>query len=465
MITVLAVSVFAQSVQGGWQSPQSIATQGRMRSTADNFIRPDAYAGAGIKDWFAMSAFRGGANSTFSTNLGYAKNMENLYIGVYYGGNFWGGLVNHSFTETYVDWAGSEAGTLKQVPVYSGIGFATSPRNVLAVLIGVADMGFRISVDSTYQGFSGSDIQVAGTDYKSYEAGNGNIFPQLAWSMTKNLTPNGIRPYAMLDLRFANNFLKTEAATIGTSAGEQIARSQNTLTPVFEIGLGGYNLANLNGFRVSADADYTLTLVMYNNEYSYLNTDGKYVTEKIKGLNTNGVFTENSSMTNRFRPSIAGQWSNENFAFRTRLRMAISYQSTTVTQMTLNAENKLEKNGTETETGTFLFNPHLELAMQWRIVPKLALNAGGYIDFGNLGTVTTEVQPYANGTATENTATKQVSYTLGSPTNTLTLGVTLNPTNYLTFEASSGVSTGNSVSVFSDTGLFNFTNILVSFRF
>ena len=56
LITIIAGSVYAQSV-GGWESPQSIATQGRIRSDADNFIRPDGYAGVNFDGWYAMTSF------------------------------------------------------------------------------------------------------------------------------------------------------------------------------------------------------------------------------------------------------------------------------------------------------------------------------------------------------------------------------------------------------------------------
>jgi len=459
LLAVLAGSAFAQAVQGGWQSPQSFATVGRMRSTADNFIRPDAFAGAGIKDWYAMTAF-GSVGNNYLTNLGYAKNMENLYIGVYYGGNLWGGLNAHNYTETSVaDW--SPDNVRKTVPVYAAAPTMGNPQNTLAVLLGVGDMGFRLSLMSTYQGFNQSDARIAGTDYKNYEAGNGAITPELAWSMTKNLTSNGIRPYAVLDVAFNNNFLRNEV--FGTT-GMQTTNSQNSIRPQLEVGLGGYNLANLNGFRVSADVDYRLTFFIYNNEYSYID-GGSYKTDKISGLNNNGTFSENTSMTNRLRPSIAGQWSNENFAFRTRLRLALNYVNTSSQIMTLNAENKLQKNGAGTKVDNLNMNPELELAMQWRVVPKLTLNAGGLINFGTLGMITTNGETYAANSKVSDSDTKGVQYTLTNGTNQLRLGVTLLPTNYLTFEASCGVRAGNSVSVFADDGLFNFTNILVSFRF
>jgi hypothetical protein len=454
----------------GWSSPQSTATQGRIRSAADDFIRPDSYTSARIEKWFGMASFQ----STLDAHLGFAKKLEKAYIGVYYGGSFWANVTPFNYTESYVaDWPGGP----RVVPNYTTLNFAGSaPSNRVAVLIGVADMGFRFSFFSSYESFNESDI-ASGTDYyRLYKQGLGSLRPQLAWSMTKNLAGDkGIKPYVTVDLNFRRDYRKSEEAAVN-SPGEEIDHSNNYVQPVFQMGLGGFNLYSKESFRLSTDLEYRLTLVAYNNEYSYLNSVGKYQTEKIKGRNRTGLtLTEDSYFSNWIAPYLAAQWGSGPVALRARLQLPMTITSTKETHMDLDSNNKLIKEGTDTSTTAFVFNPSLQLALQWRPISKLALNVGGLINLGNIGRTTTEGSTYVNDVETPLTSTKGVTKRYDGTANQLTLGATFNPTDNLAFEAVCGATAsntaiepnGNRLNVFdtSGNGLFNFGSILVSLKF
>ena len=466
LFAVMAGSIYAQGMGvTGWSSPQSTATQGRIRSAADDFIRPDSYTSAGINDWFAMTSFA----STSSVSLGYAKKLENLYIAAYYGGTFWANITPFDYTEKEdPTWPGGK----KTVQVYDSLSFTTpTPSNRVAVLIGVADMGFRFTYYTTHESFDKKDISDGTNQYSSYKQDTGIIRPQLAWSMTKNLAENGIKPYVTVDLEFNRDYLKAESAT--GSAGESIGRSYNIVQPIIQVGLGGYNLHSKDAFRLSADLEYRLTLNIYDNEYSYL--DGtKNKTGKISGLNNSGTYTENSDITNLITPYLAAQWGGGPVALRARLQLPVSLRNRETAPVTAN-KDKLEKNGQVTSTATFGFNPSIQLAMQWRPISKLALNVGGLIGMGNISSVTTESSTYSNDKEQDNSSQKRVTSTIGPTSNQLTVGVTFNPTDYLAFEANTGLfytdsttgKTTNNVNVFETgtTGLFNFGSILVSLKF
>jgi len=461
LFAVMAGAVYAQGMAlSGWESPQSAATQGRIRSAADDFIRPDSYVSAGVKDWFGVASF----SSASAAGIGYAKKLENMYIAAYYGGSFWANVTPFSYSEEYV---GSWDGGGKTAKVYNSLDFnTTAPSNRISLLLGLADMGFRLSYYTTHEAFKGSDItdSSGGTNYKSYEADYGLIDPQIAWSMTKNLTANGIKPYLTVDLNFQRNYKKSEVA--GTS-GASIGTSANWFEPVFMLGLGGYTLVNKDGFRGSADLEYRLRLRAYDNEYSHVDgTETKIY--KISGLNDNGL-SERSYAENWLRPSLSAQWSGGPIALRLKLDLNMTLTNEDITRMT-HSDGKLVKNGADSTATTFAFNPDLRLAMQWKIFPKLALNAGGRVNVGAVSVKTDESKTYASGTETPNSSKKVVTNTNGNTAVSLTTGFTFNPADFLSLEAACGIggatNTTNNVSIYgTDTGLFNFYNILVSLKF
>jgi len=493
LMTAIALSMIVTGglwAQGmalsGWASAQSDATQGRIRSAADDFIRPDSYTSAGITNWFSMASFR----TANGANLGYAKKLEKAYIGVYYGGTFWAGLEPFDYDEVRLaDWPGGPRTArvytdIEIDPLLDGSGDPTihsKTNNHIALLLGVADMGFRLSYYSTHQFFSKNDIaiwddSIAGggnndniidagetTAYASYKTDRGLIRPQLAWSMAKNLTEKGIKPYVTFDLGFIRNYVKVEEA--GSAAGEHVTTSENYVEPIFQLGLGGFTVVNKNNFRGSLDLEYRLTLRAYNNDLSYQDANLMWKTIKLKGIDGKELtYAENYIM-----PSFAGQWSNGPLALRFRVVLNTTIRGEKETNVERDGD-KLRNDGTDGKTTTFALNPDFRLALQWRLIPKLALNAGGRINVQAWEVATTKGSVYMDGNELSDSSYKTVEHTYGDTARSLTVGVTFNPTDNLTFEACAGNSSGlasNRVNVFSNEndGLFNFGNILVSLKF
>jgi hypothetical protein len=258
------------------------------------------------------------------------------------------------------------------------------------------------------------------------------------------------------------------------------------------LGLGGYTFYTKEAFRLSVDFEYRLTANMYSNEYSYYDSaSGKNKIEKIKGLNNglnsgapavppsttvnppvrSGDLTENSYLSNLIMPYLAAQWGEGPVALRARLQLPVTITSTKETEMDLDVNYKLVKVGADTSSAFIGFNPSLQLALQWRPITKLAINAGGLINLGTIGRTTTEGSVYdADGNVIDNSSTKGVTKRYDATANQLTLGVTFNPTEYLFFEAACGTNaalTGNRFNVFStgNDGPFNFGSILVGLKF
>ena len=481
-LTIVLFSIFAvreawaQNLPGNiWSSPQSTTTEGRFRSNADNFIRPDSYTDVNFNKWFGMAAFNDVEYRAVAT-AGFAAKLNGLYIGAFYNGNLWSNSPSNNYSEMGFSTApnGGEAGRIYNV--YSNISVVPEPVNNAALLIGVADMGFRLTFRTNYQSFNKSNIVVTGTPnqlYKNYRAEGGYIGGQIAWAMARDLTDYGIKPYVTLDLMFNRDYEMRETAGTDASgnSGERVIRSQNIFEPILAAGMGGYTFLSKDGFRASADLDYALTLNIYNNEYSYTD-NGFYKTGKIRGTFSPGIlpYVEQSYVLNSITPSVSGSWKNEKISLGFKLNLPLMFSTEESNIMSLNGSNSLIKSGDNNLTNTFTFRPDLRLAMQCWIVPeKLILNAGARIQSTPLilETVTRNIYN-TDGIETATQIIRQNSFS-GSFISRFHIGAAFNFTDNVWLEATTGVTNayGNTdvIDVFAPGGLFSFGSILVGLKF
>ena len=490
MTAVLAGSVFAQSLPTpsgipAFASPQSTATQGRIRSNADDFIRPDAFHNLNFDNWFGVASFSSDIRATlgFATRLGKAAVGEDgkegkkpVYLGFFYGGSAWANYEKPNKREeggiTYFPATGDTLPTLS----------STLPYNQGAVLIGLANMGFRLSFISTYKSIKQNEFShrydwdddanpmtpdVSRTDrYKSYNTGTGLLSPQIAWSMSKNLTKVGIRQWASVDLDFNRNFRKNQEYDGNTLGNTTINNSVNYFQPIIQFGLGGITVANKKGWRTSIDLEYRTRLRFYNNEFSYTPAGGGYnQAAKFKGRNTNGTLDEYFWMDHRIRPSLSTQWNGEKLRLRLKLDLNLEFQSID-SDRKANTNGVLLSNGPNTNEFTFRFNPDLALALQWMIVPKFFLNMGGRINVSALNYVTTKGANYIYDIKIDSSDFKTTALSFGAVANNLTLGATINATDNLFIEVSCGVGSNNVVDTFATGGgLLTFGSILLGLKF
>jgi len=474
MILVSVGIVFAQvDIPGNnLTSPQSTATSGRLRSNADNFIRADAYSGIKFDKFFSMIGYQ---NADSKTNFGFATKSDSLYLGVYYGGSFWANVPTFTYTEKPGTWLGKADDDVKN---YSSLSLnGTGPSNTLSVLVGVANMGFRLSLHTTKQFFSDTEFQSGGTDYRNYSDESGVFTPQLLWSMSKGLTDKGIQPYVAVNMAFTKKetrFSEYDPNDSYKPTDDQLSGDTdiNTVTTV-SAGLGGYTLYNKDGFKLSADLDYVLGITGYDNEYNYTDSKGKtQIKTGFKGTISGSTYTETSKTEHTITPSVSGQWSGGPLSFRAKLNLGVPITETKTTENVKKSgatDGSLVKDGDDKTVTDIAFNPDLRLAAQWKIIPKLALNLGGRINFTKLTTTITEGQKYNNNNlVAKSSYTKTEFYKTGTFASTLAMGVTLNATDNLTFEVASGASNGG-INVFGNTsgsnGLLYFTNLLVSLRY
>jgi len=493
MIAVLTGSMFAQGVPGGFVSPQNAATNGRIRSFADDFIRPDAYQNVKLENWFGFASFASDSRAAlgWATKLG--EDNSGPLLSLFYTGSALAGVQNSTTTER------------DGVTYYNpNTQLSGNPSNQIAVLLGLGNMGFRLSLISTYNSINQKDflwnrqamidddndpntpdVPVTITDkYKSYEVGNGLISPQIAWSMTNNLIDGvGIRPWVTLDVGFNNNFSKIQG---GGDNNVIINQSANYIRPELQLGLGGITLANKNNWRTSFDFEYRLRLDLYDNEYN--DTNGKVA--KISGryrpdnpatpLVNEGILEEYSWMDHRIRPSISTQWNGDKLRLRAKFDLNMTLTSADTAQQT-DDNGTLKKNGDVTNAFAFGLNPDLALAAQWQVTEKFFINMGGRLNIDALTITTTDSERYTDGTAVADSKSTTTAFTFRGLSNLLTLGVTLNATDNMFFEVACGVGKDNRLDLFPTTSysrdasgdlnpstnnsVLSFANILVGFKF
>jgi hypothetical protein len=296
--------------------------------------------------------------------------------------------------------------------------------------------------------------------------------------MAKGLLDQGIQPQVTLSLAINRDYEKREEyKTAGTNKdtdGEQVTRSGNYLLPQLGLGLGGFTFYSADAFKAIVDLDYNLRVFLYDNEYSYQKTPtGKYEIDKIKGLFAGvvGSYTENTQMQNWIAPSLKLAWKSEDsrLALKSKLGLAVTLTNFSSTGYTyVPASSAAKQNGADTKQFIFQFQPGLDLAAQYQIIPeKLTLSIGGSIGVTAIRVISVESETYTAGTANPHSKTKTTTPSFGTGTTTdLKAAVTWNLTKNVFVEGSTGVGTSNGASDVHLIGnVIQFTSILAGLKF
>jgi len=481
VLSMIAVdNVMAQSGRTVWnflQSPTSISTRSLYSSYADDFIHTAYYKSVEFDKFYSFASF------AYNTRgiLGFAKSFGDTYVAAYYGGNLFAGYTQNTFNEINSTTHGSSK-TFRNYTSGTSISNTGGNNNRFALLIGVGDMGFRFSYASTRDGLNKKDIQVpietVSTLAKKYKTANGWIIPQFQWGMTRTLTEQGIQPTVTFDLGFHRLYTKYEPYTGANwrTNGEIVLGSMNFVQPVISLGLGGYSIHSGEAFEAIIDLDYTLTLRMHKNDYSYLD-GGQYKTKSIKGFNSRttvapytSTLTENKYNSNYFEPSIKVEYTgNDRLGFAAKLSLPLTLLSERRSIMGLKANYDLQKNGADASIFTFSLSPSISLGAQYDILPgKLALNAGGMIRAVNFSTATTKTDTYTAGSKTGSTLkSKTTTWSATGVGSGLYAGFNFNFNENIGLEANTGVQNSNDVNIFGtgSSSLTYFASILASLKF
>jgi hypothetical protein len=470
-------------------TPTNTGTSGRYKTAIDDYISPQDYTGLKLNNWFGYASWINAAQP----QLGFAKQINNLYLALYYKGTLWGGFNDFAGKEeTIPTFMGGTAD--KKLTTYTMPAPLNYPDNSAAILVGFADMGIRLGFSSTYDSFrsSGDMRYESGVNiynyYKSYTVENGNLVPQIKWGMAKDFIKQGIRPYVTATLNFHRENLKVDQYTApDKTSGEKILYSKNYFQPTFAAGMGGFAFYNANGFKGSVDLDYTLRLTAYNNDYSYAEDtsagvnplDYTYGIKTIRGIcdpsaadPTILILRERSNIFNSVIPSVSGSWSSGNLGLKVKLRVNLDFDNTKTTDMDVirdtagKTNGSLQRQGNDETKDVFTLTPRLDLGLQYGIIPgKLTLNAGGRLARG-ISYTTTSVKVYdIEGKEDETKASTSKNTGIGTMTWRLYAGTMFNFTENVWLEASTGIQNGVNVFSTGADGLFNFTAIAVGLKF
>jgi len=457
-----------------WSSPQSTTTEGRYRSNADDFIRPDSYTGVKFNKLFGMMSFLQDEAYNPIATAGFATSVFNIYIAAFYSGNLWANAPVNNYIEeepAVVPNGGIEG---KAYNVYDSINVSgvSNPVNNIALLIGWNNMGFRITYRTNHQSFDEGGIVTDDQLYKNYYDESGYIAPQIAWAMAKDLTKNGIRPYASIDLVFNRDYQEAETVDADKDgiSGVKIGRSLNHFDPIFSTGLGGYAFYNKSGIKLSADFDYVLTFNIYSNEYSYVE-DGVYKTGKITGTYSPGSnpYVQEYFVSNLLTPSLSGSWSDDRLSLKFKLNLPLFFSSREQDSMDVDGSGNLIYNGASNSIFTFTFRPDLRFGAQYKVIPgKFTVNAGARIQATAITLETVTQEYYTNHERDAGRKIHQDSYG-GSFVSRFSLGAVFNLSEKFWIEATTGVSNtyGNEgvIDIFAPGGLFSFGSILVAVKY
>jgi hypothetical protein len=524
---------------GGFaDSPTSAATFGRFGNAVDDFLSTGWYSGVEFEKFFAYGAFNGPegipdglpiwlqdhyddpsldpdrrypqelrANGQF----GFAKRFGSLYLGLGYVGGMgrdWGKAGTVEQEQVLNGTRAGEYKTLTQIflfdsddddadptpnytkdaidriiPVAVNLDFDDDEGNShywynterFALLLGVADMGFKLGFATNRKSFKAEDAYLStatGVKYSELKAENGWMIPSIGWGMARDLTEKGIRPSVDVDFGLYAHKLKgtkyKDLSENDDTENERVEISKNFFEPVVGVGLGGYNfIATEEGFKAGIDLDYQLTMRLYNNEYSILK-DGDYVTETVKGVNDSGVLTENKFTSHRIRPMFKFSYApaESNIQFAARVLVPVFIASKTETQMDLNAQFELKKDGDDITSSYLAFAPAIELAMQYAILGnKLVFSAGGKFTASTITMTTINTSRYNDGEEAEHTSVTAKKTEITSPSiEALSCAVTWNISENVAVEASSGVK-ADGFNLIGDNSLTSFAQVLARLTF
>jgi len=513
LLAVVITSAFAQAGE---------ITDYMFGLPGENFMEPQWYVYSGFEKFYIQAGF----DNPSLAKLGFATKTSDLYIGVSYEGGLFNQIDVGGYTESTISVPTPPAlpGSIspfegKKIKTYGTPNLDSKgkrPNHSIGVLVGIQDMGIKLTVDTNYQIFDlKEDSIVGGNNYKSYKAEYGDVSPSLKFGMAKDLTEQGIRPSAELVFSFHTDSIQSDyyEGNLDTNTGiksyithEAIEGFATQGTDNFAIigvklNLGEYTIYSKDNFTFSADFDYAFSATIYGeNKYTYNApnpttgaTDIKTFKEKGGFDDTNGVFHNGISvMVHGIEPSVKVTWDSEKVGLGAKLHLPILITDgkETTNDIDINTDKTSPAYGTytlyptsTTKATTFHFLPELKLGGVYRLVPnKFNINMGATIGLSAVG-VTTEEETDERQLTNKADPTS-VNLDKGKSTTTVTpvsagtsssfsIGVSLFLTKNVILDAKTGVENANSFNVFgtghsffaSEGSLTHFCSLLLMLSF
>ena len=473
-------------------APGAWSSRGLWSPQWHNIMAPAWHSGVNFENWTGFASF--GEGSRFA--MAYATRIGDMYLAAYLGGTGFGQFRPRGFTEEHSNnWGPTDAyRTFRNFDFHD-------PRehfndNRVAILLGVAGMGFRLSYATTASSFRVSDAIVdlddlglagmlppAATTTTVYVEEANMVFGvrqlELGWGMSSNLLDIGVRPSAFVRLNFARNFSEANAFNwaTGNTIGNVIAWSHNYVQPEIELQSGWVNFFTRDsGWTLRADLTYILGFRLFNNDFSEVDySDPANVTTTTRSLSGGTVgfggdeAYERSWMRHDITPRIQLLWTGERVALSTRLVLqnTITSEQTNPREWDDSANRWTNYDVDEVSTLTYSFLPRLEFGARWFAIPdRLTLLVGGQFEFGDItrtSTTTTEFDSHGNAVVRGETTAVEVAFE--DANTTFRAGFTFHFNENFALDARTNVNLTPNIFGSGAGNLFTFAHIMGVFTF
>jgi len=209
-ILILAAPVFAQTEI---ESNTYKATAGVFTNEIDDSMSVIDYAGVEFEKWFGFIGY-GGYNGDTPIQVGFATKLGGLYVGLFFTGNAMGIDENwNEEVETTYDLDSQLKTNIKTTKQFT-TGTQVSSNNEFGLLLGVADMGFKIGfwenvteildperTIETTDALTGTIYHDKG-DIVNYSHIEGILSPSLTWGTTFDVGSFQIKPKIKFGIGF-----------------------------------------------------------------------------------------------------------------------------------------------------------------------------------------------------------------------------------------------------------------------
>ena len=419
-------------------APSFTTTSGLWGGQWNNIMSPALHRSVEFENWIGFMSFGMEHLNRERFAIAYATRIGDIYLAAYYGGT------GFHFTpdrrrDTEVRTRPWDS-TTRRMNVYTPNPiFTAMPANRknhrAAILVGVADMGFRFTYGSTMSSFNarngivrlfgqfnmdfiGLGANLTEAWVNEFSTAWGQRLFELEWAMSRDLLDIGVRPTATVRLIFSrdfaegrlyNSFMSETGSGPGPSGGtgdrlgNAIAFSNNFIQPEFRVNSGWVNIFTTeSGWTFRGDLDYTLAFRSFNNDFSVIRGHDAagnplFATRNISGIANgfNGLnLYEMSWRQHIINPRVQFLWTGETVALSTRLLLNNTFTRQQRNERSITpGTTSAGRNPGDVESSVFSYSlrPILEFGMRWNAIPnRLDVLAGGSFEIGTITRTTTE---------------------------------------------------------------------------
>jgi len=309
---IVAMPVLAQDAPAELQSNTSRSTAGLFGTDVDDSMSVHGYSNVEFGAWAGFIGWGGELSNGNATgnplSIGYATNVGALYLGAWYTGN----VMAFNNTKTEIVTGNYDLNRQLQTNTVTSTqfeGFETTSNNQLEVLVGVADMGFKVGFWENMTVRQNPDRTVTVTeetngnritydrdfDIDAYREYKGHLMPSLTWGMELSAGPLTIRPTAAFALdifrdkrilsRFGvednsdpDNLFDTYTTINGNVEGLDrstfVGHSRGYVAPIINVG-AEVDLPFGSIFDMTAEVGYGINFRIFRNNYDPSGMNGR----------------------------------------------------------------------------------------------------------------------------------------------------------------------------------------------